>query len=74
MKRKIEDYENKLVAIFCSSIEEWDKIKSIYYESTKILFFIGCFLFLNINLNIVELLHFLPSLIFYHCCFLRVFL
>jgi O-antigen/teichoic acid export membrane protein len=41
--------------------KEWDKIKSIYYESTKILFFIGCFLFLNINLNIVELLHFLPS-------------
>lgn len=29
MKRKIEDYENKLVAIFCSSIEEWDKINDL---------------------------------------------
>lgn len=28
-KRKIEDYENKLVAIFCSSIEEWDKINDL---------------------------------------------
>lgn len=29
MKRNIEDYENKLVAIFCSSIEEWDKINDL---------------------------------------------
>lgn len=42
-------------------IQDWEKIKYIYYESTKILFFVGCYLFLNINLNIVELLQFLPS-------------
>lgn len=29
MKRKIEDYKNKLVAIFCSSIEEWNKINDL---------------------------------------------
>ena len=41
--------------------EDWDNLKNIYFESTKILFFIGCFLFLVINLNIVQLLTFLPS-------------
>lgn len=42
-------------------LKDWENLKSIYYESTKILFFIGCFLFLVINLNIVQLLHFLPT-------------
>jgi O-antigen/teichoic acid export membrane protein len=42
-------------------LKDWENLKSIYYESTKILFFIGCFLFLIINLNIVQLLHFLPA-------------
>lgn len=51
--------ESKIADHFLS--KDWDNIRSIYFESTKILFYVGCFLFLNINLNIVELLHFLPA-------------
>ena len=29
MKRKIEDYKNKFVAIFCSSIEKWNKVNDL---------------------------------------------
>lgn len=42
-------------------VNDWDNLKKIYYQSTKILFFLGCFLFLMINVNIVQLLHFLPA-------------
>jgi O-antigen/teichoic acid export membrane protein len=41
--------------------QDWENLKKIYFESTKILFFSGCFLFLIINLNIVQLLSFLPQ-------------
>lgn len=49
---KISDY-------FLSN--DWENLRKIYFQSTKILFYVGCFLFLLINVNIIQLLNFLPS-------------
>lgn len=50
--------DGKIADYFNSS--DWVNLKKVYYDSTRILMFVGCILFLLINLNITQLLYFLP--------------